>query len=222
LRDVLAAALADELPLSKADGGFVRAGYDADLDAARKLRDDSRQVIAGLQSRYADETGIRALKIKHNNMLGYFIEVPASHGEKLLAPEFRASFIHRQTMAGAMRFATTELGEIEGRIASAGDRALSIELAIFDRLTQQVLANARPLEAVAERSRASTWRRALPNLRKPKTGRGPRSTIRLPSSLKAAAIRSWKHRCASTAGRSCRTTPISLRPMAVRRAASGS
>jgi DNA mismatch repair protein MutS len=150
LRDVLTAALADELPLSKADGGFVRAGYDADLDAERKLRDDSRQVIAGLQSRYADETGIRALKIKHNNMLGYFIEVPASHGEKLLAPEFRASFIHRQTMAGAMRFATTELGEIEGRIASAGDRALSIELAIFDRLTQGVLANARLLEAVAE------------------------------------------------------------------------
>ena len=150
LRPVLAAALAEELPLSKADGGFVRAGYDADLDAARKLRDDSRQVIAGLQSRYANETGIRALKIKHNNVLGYFIEVPASHGETLLAPEFRAGFIHRQTMAGAMRFATTELGEIEGRIASAGDRALSIELAVFDRLTESVLAGARPLEALAD------------------------------------------------------------------------
>jgi len=150
LRADLAGALADELPLSKADGGFVRAGHDTDLDAARKLRDDSRQVIAGLQSRYAEDTGVRTLKIKHNNVLGYFIEVPANHGEKLLAPEFRANFIHRQTMAGAMRFATTELGEIEGRIASAGDRALQIELAICDRLTEAVLATAKPLEAVAD------------------------------------------------------------------------
>ena len=150
LRASLAAALADELPLAKSDGGFVRAGCDADLDAARKLRDESRQVIAALQARYADETGVRALKIKHNNVLGYFIEVPASHGEKLLAADFRATFIHRQTMAGAMRFATTELGEIEGRIASAADRALEIELAIFDRLAAAVLAATKPLEAVAD------------------------------------------------------------------------
>jgi DNA mismatch repair protein MutS len=102
-----------------------------------------------LQSRYAEKTGIRALKIKHNNMLGYFIEVASQHGEKLLAPEHRANFIHRQTMSGAMRFATTELGEIEGRIASAGERALSIEHAIFDRLTQSVLASAKPLETLA-------------------------------------------------------------------------
>jgi DNA mismatch repair protein MutS len=150
LRASLADALAEELPLSKADGGFTRAGFDVELDAALKLRDDSRQVIAGLQARYADETSVRALKIKYNNVLGYFIEVPAQHGEKLLGPDFRATFIHRQTMAGAMRFATTELGEIEGRIASAGDRALSIELTIFDRLSASVLACARPLEAVAD------------------------------------------------------------------------
>jgi DNA mismatch repair protein MutS len=150
LRSLLTDALAEDLPLSKADGGFVCTGYDESLDAARKLRDDSRQVIAGLQSRYADETAIRALKIKHNNVLGYFIEVASQHGEKLLAPEHRANFIHRQTMSGAMRFATTELGEIEGRIASAGERALSIELAIFDRLTQSVLANTKPLEALAD------------------------------------------------------------------------
>ncbi len=150
LRSILAEALAEDLPLSKADGGFTRAGYDSELDAALKLRDESRQVIAGLQSRYADETSARALKIKYNNVLGYFIEVPAAHGERLLGPDFRATFIHRQTMAGAMRFATTELGEIEGRIASAGDRALSIELAIFDRLTATVLASVKPLEAVAD------------------------------------------------------------------------
>src|SRR5690606_5443606 len=149
LRASLAEALADDLPLSKADGGFTRAGFDVELDAALKLRDESRQVIASLQARYADETAVRALKIKYNNVLGYFVEVPAAHGEKLLGTDFRTTFIHRQTMAGAMRFATTELGEIEGRIASAGERALSIELAIFERLAAAVLSGAKALEAVA-------------------------------------------------------------------------
>ena len=81
----LAAALADELPLFKRDGGFVRAGYDAALDETRALRDESRRVIAALQARYADETGVRALKIRHNNVLGYFVEVTAQHGDKLMA-----------------------------------------------------------------------------------------------------------------------------------------
>jgi DNA mismatch repair protein MutS len=150
LREALADALAEELPLAKGDGDFVRAGYDEELDAARKLRDDSRHVIAALQARYSEETGVRSLKVKHNNQLGYFIELPATHGEKLLAPDFRATFIHRQTMAGAMRFSTAELGEIESRIASAADRALSIELSVFDRLVERVLAAAQVLERVAD------------------------------------------------------------------------
>jgi DNA mismatch repair protein MutS len=149
LHAALADALADELPHSKADGSFVRAGYDAELDDARKLRDDSRRVIAGLQARYAGETAIKALKVKHNHMLGYFVEVPANHGDRLLAPDLRATFIHRQTMAGAMRFATAELGEIESRIASAAERALARELAIFDRLAASVLSAAKELEGVA-------------------------------------------------------------------------
>ena len=78
----LGAALADELPLLKRDGGFVRAGYDAALDEARALRDESRRVIAALQARYAEETGVRSLKIRHNNVLGYFVEVTAQHGEQ--------------------------------------------------------------------------------------------------------------------------------------------
>jgi DNA mismatch repair protein MutS len=82
----LAAALADELPHLKRDGGFVRAGYDAALDEARALRDESRRVIAALQGRYADTTAVRTLKIRHNNVLGYFVEVTAQHGDKLMAP----------------------------------------------------------------------------------------------------------------------------------------
>ena len=94
----------------KRDGGFVRAGYDAALDETRALRDESRRVVAALQARYADETGIRALKVRHNNVLGYFVEVTAQHGEKLLAAPLNATFIHRQTLAGQVRFTTTELG----------------------------------------------------------------------------------------------------------------
>src|SRR6185312_5355605 len=140
LRAELTAALADELPLLKRDGGFVRESYDAALDETRKLRDDSRRVIAGLQARYAEDTGARALKIKHNNVLGYFVEVSAQHGDKLMSPPLNATFIHRQTLAGQVRFTTTELGELESKIANAADRALGIELESFDKLAAIVTA----------------------------------------------------------------------------------
>jgi len=146
----LARALADEPPLAKAAGGFVRVNYDKNLDQANELRDESRRVIAALQARYVGETGIRALKIKHNNMLGYFVETTAREGEKLMSPPLRETFIHRQTLAGVMRFSSTELGELESRIASAAGRALALELAIFDGLTAAVLAETAALEALAD------------------------------------------------------------------------
>ncbi len=146
----LSAALAAELPACKRDGGFVRASYDTALDELRALRDESRRVVAALQARYADDTGIKTLKIRHNNVLGYFVEVTAQHGDKLMAPPFNATFIHRQTLAGQVRFTSTELGELEAKIASAGDRALGIELEIFDRLTAQVMAQSAPIKKAAE------------------------------------------------------------------------
>src|SRR6516162_10105515 len=146
----LSAALAEELPHLKRDGGFVRAGYDAALDEARALRDESRRVIAALQARYADTTSVRALKIRHNNVLGYFVEVTAQHGERLMAPPLNATFIHRQTLAGQVRFTTTELGELEAKIASAADRALGIELETFERLAGRVTAAAAAIKEVAE------------------------------------------------------------------------
>jgi DNA mismatch repair protein MutS len=152
-RDVrarLAAALDDDLPHLKRDGGFVRPGCNEDLDEARRLRDESRRVIAGLQSGYAEESGVRSLKVKHNNVLGYFIEVPAAQGERLLAAPLNQRFIHRQTMAGAIRFSTTELSELEARIAGAADRALRIELAIFDDLAGAVAGTADAIKSVAE------------------------------------------------------------------------
>ncbi|MBO9122455.1 MULTISPECIES: DNA mismatch repair protein MutS [unclassified Rhizobium] len=147
---LLSETLGDELPLLKRDGGFLRDGANPELDDVRALRDQSRRVIAGLQLQYADETGIKSLKIKHNNVLGYFIEVTAGNaGPMTDTPEAKARFIHRQTMANAMRFTTTELADLESRIANAADQALSIELAAFDRMSAAVVAEAETIKAGA-------------------------------------------------------------------------
>jgi DNA mismatch repair protein MutS len=146
----LAVALADELPLIKRDGGFVRGGYAAALDEARALRDESRRVIAALQARYAEDTGVRSLKIRHNNVLGYFVEATAQNGDKFLRPPLNAIFIHRQTLAGQVRFTTTELGELEVKIASAADRALAIELASFEKLAALVTGAQGAITAAAQ------------------------------------------------------------------------
>src|SRR3954462_7251013 len=121
-------ALAEQLPLIKRDGGFIRENYEPALDQSRNLRAAPRLVVAAMQARYADVTSIKALKIRHNNVLGYFVEVTAQHGDKLMAPPLNATFIHRQTLAGQVRFTTSELGEIEAKIANAGDRAGNVEL----------------------------------------------------------------------------------------------
>ncbi|WP_245281354.1 DNA mismatch repair protein MutS [Rhizobium sp. AAP43] len=146
----LSATLADELPLLKRDGGFLRDGALAELDELRALRDQSRRVIAGLQLQYAEETGIKSLKIKHNNVLGYFIEVTAGNaGPMTDSDEAKGRFIHRQTMANAMRFTTTELADLESRIANAAGQALALELAAFDQMVAQVIAAAEPIKAAA-------------------------------------------------------------------------
>ncbi|GJD31381.1 DNA mismatch repair protein MutS [Methylobacterium adhaesivum] len=146
----LRAALADDLPLKRTDGGFVREGYSPEIDECRVLGQDSRKVIAALQARYAEETGCRTLRIKHNNMLGYYIEVPQAVGETCLKGVMRETFIHRQTMVDAMRFTSVELGDLEGRIAGATDRALALETAVFDGLCGEVLAQAGAIAQVAD------------------------------------------------------------------------
>lgn len=150
LASELALALDDELPLLSRDGGFVRPGYDGRLDEERALGTETRAVVAALQARLVDETDMRTLRIKHNGVLGYFVEVPAAQGQRLLEPPHRETFIHRQTLANAMRFTTTELAELEGRIARAQDAALDIELAIHARLVAAVLAETSRLQALAD------------------------------------------------------------------------
>ncbi|WP_279482799.1 DNA mismatch repair protein MutS [Aureimonas sp. SK2] len=143
----LAATLADDLPLQRRDGGFVRAGAHTELDETRSLRDHSRRVVAELQARYAAETGIRSLKVKHNNVLGYFVEVPEAQGPALLSG---GAFHHRQTLASAMRFSTPELADLEARITEAGAKALAIELQLFAELREAVLAEIDRLRAMGE------------------------------------------------------------------------
>lgn len=150
LADLLGAMLSEDLPLLKRDGGFLKARAVPELDEVRALRDQSRRVIAGLQLQYAEETGIKSLKIKHNNVLGYFIEVTAGNSGTMTEGEAaKARFIHRQTMASAMRFTTTELADLETRIANAAGQALAIELEAFERMTAEVVAAAEPIKAAA-------------------------------------------------------------------------
>lgn len=148
LQAVLSDFLVDRPPMLARDGGLVPEGVNDELDRLRTLRQDAKGSIAALQAQYAGDVDVPSLKIKHNNVLGYFIEVTAQHADKLLQqPD---TYIHRQTMANAMRFTTTQLAGLERDIGSAADRALSIEQGIFDDLVDQVNAEADGLMAMAQ------------------------------------------------------------------------
>ncbi|WP_341863177.1 DNA mismatch repair protein MutS [Gymnodinialimonas sp. 57CJ19] len=136
---LLDAALVAEPPVQLRDGGIIATGYHAELDEARTLRDEGRSVIATMQAEYSEATGVSALKIKHNNVLGYFIETTATHAEKMLNPPLSERFIHRQTTANQVRFTTVELSELETKILNAGNRALEIEKTLFQSLRDAIL-----------------------------------------------------------------------------------
>lgn len=131
-------ALAEELPSLARDGGFIAPGWDVALDEARDLKSDSRQIIAELQTRYITQTNISALKIKFNNVLGYFIDVPARHADPMMQAPLAETFIHRQTLASNVRFSTAELSELAGKISRADDIAKGRELALFESFCERV------------------------------------------------------------------------------------
>ncbi len=172
LIDLLGQALVAEPPLLARDGGFIAAGYDAELDEMRALRDEGRSVIARMQTDYASQTGIQSLKIKHNNVLGYFIEVTATHAERMLSEPLSDTFRHRQTTANQLRFTTPDLTEMETRILNAGGHALEIEKRLYSTLKESILdaaahigATARALaeldlsSALADLARGESWTR---------------------------------------------------------------
>ncbi len=141
LADKLQRALRPDLPLLARDGGFIAETFSPGLDEQRVLRDESRRLIAALEQQYARETGV-SLRIKHNNVIGFHIEVGPAHADKLMTSEPKGRFFHRQTMAGAIRFSTAELADLERRVSESAGRALAVELEIFGQLQQDVEAMA--------------------------------------------------------------------------------
>jgi DNA mismatch repair protein MutS len=139
LCDLLGRALVADPPLLAREGGFVAEGYDAELDECRRLRDEGRGVIAAMQVDYQTLTGIGSLKIKHNNVLGYFVEVTATHAEKMLSEPFTETFKHRQTTANQVRFTTVPLSEMETKILNAGGRAIEIEKRHYSSLSTAII-----------------------------------------------------------------------------------
>jgi DNA mismatch repair protein MutS len=171
LVDELARALVPTPPTEAASGGYIAEGYDAALDELRRLGSDGRRAIALLEARYRDETGIAALKIRHNAVLGYHVEVPAKHGDALMREG--SGFTHRQTMAGAVRFNSVDLHEQATRVSQAGAHALAAEAAHLESLIEmalarkdaitraaQALARLDVAAALAERAAEGGWERA--------------------------------------------------------------
>ncbi len=139
LLDRLDEMLIEDLPMQVRDGGFIAPGAIPELDDARHLRDEGRSVIAGMQSEYQSLTGVSSLKIKHNNVLGYFVETPATHSGKMMSEPLSKTFIHRQTTANQVRFTTVALSDMETRIQSAGQKALELEKTAFETMRAAVL-----------------------------------------------------------------------------------
>jgi len=150
LLELLQQSLVADPPILVRDGGFIAPRYDPDLDEARTLRDEGRSVIAGMQREFIEQTSISALKIKHNNVLGYFIETTATHAEKMLSAPLSETFIHRQTTANAVRFTTVPLSEMETKILNAGNRALEIEKRLYSSIKAAILEQSVPIGLAAK------------------------------------------------------------------------
>ncbi len=148
LAALLGRAVKQESPRLVREGGFVCSGYRSDLDEQRALRDESRRLIAVMQADERNATGVNALKIRHNRVLGYFIEVPSAHAERIRSGDSEGRFQHRQTLAGSSRFMTPELTRLAERIEQAGDRAQAIEEEIFAELCERVLASSGPIQRI--------------------------------------------------------------------------
>jgi len=148
-RELLEDGLGADLPALARDGGFVAAGVRPELDQARALRDDSRRVVAALEAQLAGESGV-ALKIRHNAVLGYFVETTAKAAEPLMGAPLNATFIHRQTLANQVRFTTVELAELDAKIAQAAERALAIELDTFEAWREAATGVAAPIQSAAQ------------------------------------------------------------------------
>jgi len=147
-RDI-AKALMPDVPMLARDGGFIAMGWSPEIDQLKTLRDDSRRLIAGLQADYAKLANVPSLKIKHNNVLGYFVEVTPKHADTMLSKGPESPFIHKQTLVSGVRFTTVELAELDSKIASAAERVTALEVAVFEAFTARVTEHVETIREMA-------------------------------------------------------------------------
>jgi len=145
LRELLARALADELPNDLADGNYVRAGFDAELDRLRGLTSDNKSWLAELERKEQERTGIKSLKVRFTSVFGYYIEVTKAN--LTLVP---ADYIRKQTTVNGERYVTEELKQKEKEIFSAEEKSLARELELFGGLVADVLKEAMTLTRIAD------------------------------------------------------------------------
>ena len=207
VRERLERAIADEPPALATDPGIIRSGYDGELDELRNLSQHSKQIIAAMEERERKRTGIGSLKIRFNQIFGYYMEIskPNLH----LAP---ADYERKQTLVNAERFTSPELKEYERKILAADERILEIERQLFVEIRSSIAAQAACVyDAPLERSRSSTCSRRLPSWPPTAATRAPSSTQPASCSLSAAVIRSLKNFFASAASASFLTICASTR-----------
>ena len=145
----LTKALKTDLPTLVREGNFIAAGWNEELDTIRDLRENSRQIIARLQGQYIEETKLSNLKIKHNSVHGYFVEVTAKQGDVLMGKAFSKTFIHRQTLLTATRFTTVELAKLGEKIIKAEDDSKLKEKELFEEFVERIEALSTKISEVA-------------------------------------------------------------------------
>lgn len=150
LRRDLTKGLTPDVPMQARDGGFIATGWHAAIDELKTFRDDSRRIVAGLQSDYAKTAHVPTLKIKHNNVLGYFIEVSPKYADVMLNKGPDSPFIHRQTLVSGVRFTTTELADLDAKISGAADKVTALELAEFETFASRIRESADTLRQSAQ------------------------------------------------------------------------
>ena len=144
LRSKLDAALADDCPLASREGGFIRDGFHADLDALRELAHGGKQWIARYQAQESQRTGISTLKVGFNKVFGYYIEITNTHREKI--PD---EYIRKQTVKNAERYITPELKEYEEKVLTSDEKAKGLEYELFLELRDAVAASRRRIQTTA-------------------------------------------------------------------------
>ncbi len=142
--DLLQRAIIENPPMLIRDGGVLAEGYDPELDELRNLSRNGDQFLLDLETRERGRTGIATLKVSHNRVHGYYIEISRSHSDK--APD---EYVRRQTLKGAERFITPELKKFEDQVLSAKERSLSREKSLYDQLLDQLQQSISPLQQCA-------------------------------------------------------------------------